>query len=238
MAKSGRGALYMVWGQEIEPVLQRSLASLKAVHPELPVEVVRLSADPNTLQSLLEKAAMFDRTPFAETVFLDADTIVLERLDFGFIQAQRFGLACTISEYPWARYYKGLADRGDMIDYSTGVLFFTEAAKPVFDWWQKLAPELDSSVLLAHEGKVAIRPANDQASFSEAVNRVGISPFVLPRNWNFRYPVDRNFVGPIKIWHSYFPLPPDVAKIAAYYRQPGALIQPAELSAPLTPRTT
>lgn len=124
-----------------------------------------------------------------------------------------------------------------MIDYSTGVLFFTEAAKLVFDCSQKLAPELDSSVLLAHKGKVAIRPANDQASFSEAVNRVGMSPFVLPHNWNFRYPVHRSFVGPVKIWHSYFPLPPDLAKIAAYYRQPDALIQPAELSPPLPPRT-
>lgn len=96
MAKSGRGALYTVWGQEIEPVLQRSLASLKAVHPELPVDVIRLAADPNMLQSLLEKAAMFDRSPFAETVFFDADTVVLDWLDFGFTQAQRFGIACTI----------------------------------------------------------------------------------------------------------------------------------------------
>jgi hypothetical protein len=232
MPKTGRGVLYMIWGQEIEPVLERSLASVKAVHPELPTEIVRLSANPNTLESLLEKAAMFDRSPFAETLFLDADTIVLDRLDFGFTQAQRFGLACTISEYPWARYYKGLADRGDMIDYSTGVLFFTEAAKPIFDWWQKLAPTLDSSALLAHAGKIVTRPANDQGSFSEAINRLAISPFVLPRNWNFRYPVDRSFVGPLKIWHSYYPLPPDVAKIAAYYRQPDALIQPAELSAP------
>jgi hypothetical protein len=42
-------------------------------------------------------------TPFEETLFLDADTVPLGRLDFGFEQAQRFGLACCICEVPWAR---------------------------------------------------------------------------------------------------------------------------------------
>lgn len=232
MAQSGRGVLYMVWGSEIEATLQRSIASVKTIHPELPVEVVRLSADPNSLESLLEKAAMFDRSPFAETVFLDADTVVLDRLDFAFGKAQRFGLACVISEYPWARRYRGLASHGDLIEYNTGVLFFTAGAKSLFEWWARLAPQVDSSALFAKDGKPAVMPCNDQASFAAAIDQANFSPFVLPHNWNFRYPIHRSFVGPIKIWHSYWPVPSDLLRIADYYRQPDAMIQPAELSPP------
>lgn len=229
MAQSGRGVLYMVWGSEIEATLQRSLASVKAIHPELPIEVVRLGADPNSLQSLLEKAAMFDRSPFAETLFLDADTVVLDRLDFGFEKAQRFGLACCICESPWARRYRGLASAGEMIEYNTGVLFFTAGAKPVFDLWPLLAAEIDSSSLFAKNGKPVVMPANDQASFAAAVNRAGISPFVLPLNWNFRYEFQKSFFGPIKIWHSYWNVPPSLAPLTDYYRKPDSVIQYVEL---------
>ncbi|MEJ0070814.1 MAG: hypothetical protein WDO24_21130 [Pseudomonadota bacterium] len=37
---------------------------------------------------------MFEHSPFETTVYLDADTVVLGRLDYGFEMAERFGLAC------------------------------------------------------------------------------------------------------------------------------------------------
>src|SRR4051794_26811284 len=97
------GVVYVVWG-DVEQSLQRSIASLRAVHPELPVHVRRLSEG----ASLFDKSAMFDFTPFDHTLYLDADTIVLGRLDFGFESAARYGLACCINECPWARRYAGL----------------------------------------------------------------------------------------------------------------------------------
>jgi hypothetical protein len=235
MTKSGRGVLYMVWGDEIEATLQRSLASVKRHHPELPIEVMRLKVDPNAPESLLQKANMFDRSPFAESVYLDADTIVLDRLDFAFERARRFGLACAICEYPWARRYRGLADRGDLIEYNTGVLFFAEAARSVFETWRDLASEVDSSAIFAKDGKPAVMPFNDQASFAAAIERASFSPFVLPHNWNFRYPIQRSFVGPIKIWHSYWPVPADLERVSEYYRNPDAMIQPVELNSPQRP---
>jgi len=129
MPKSGRGVLYVVWGNKIEPILQRSIVSLKATHPELPVEIVRTSGAENEPRSLLEKSRMFELSPFEETLYLDADTIILERLDFAFEKAREFSIACCICEAPWARRYAGLSNRGDMIEYNTGVLFFTERAK-------------------------------------------------------------------------------------------------------------
>ena len=225
MKTAERGVVYMVWGAKIEPVLQRSLASLRAHHPELPVEVIRIEADPSTNKSLLAKAEIFARTPFHETLYLDADTVVLDRLDFGYEKARQFGLACCICEAPWARRYGGLAGRGDMIEYNTGVLFFTETAEPVFALWQEMAPQLDSSIKFYLRDRLVTMAFNDQASFAAAIERAAISPFVLPRNWNFRADLERSFIGPLKIWHSHTPVPAPINDICAYYRRDNAIIQ-------------
>src|SRR5262245_21729104 len=120
--KAKRGILYMRWGPNA-PVLERSLRYVRAIHPELPVHVVELPAE----ASLLDKAGMYDHSPYEETLFLDVDTVVLDRLDFGFEMAVKHGLACCICENPWARRYGGI--KGDLIEYNTGVLFFTKDGK-------------------------------------------------------------------------------------------------------------
>jgi hypothetical protein len=81
-AMSKRGVIYMVWGrnEKIERAFERSKKSVNTVHPELPVEVIRLDDANDPCKGLLEKAQMFERTPFRETLFLDADTVVLGRL--------------------------------------------------------------------------------------------------------------------------------------------------------------
>src|SRR5438067_9971407 len=96
-----RGVLYVKWGNRLDHALARSVASLKAVHPDLPIHVHELPV----ASSLLDKANMFDWTPFQETLYLDVDTVVLGRLDYGFERAQRHTLACAICECPWARRY-------------------------------------------------------------------------------------------------------------------------------------
>lgn len=201
---SRRGILYITWGDKADSVLERSLASAARHHGELPVHVERLpeSAD------LLEKANMMAMTPFAETLYLDADTVVLGRLDFGFDKAMRHGLACAVCECPWARRYTGIA--GDLVEYNTGVLFFTQAARPVFDAWQRLAPAVDSSIPIFVGEKLAHMPINDQAGFALAVERTGFLPFVLPMNWNFRPKWHKSFFGPVKIWHDYGDVPAEI----------------------------
>ena len=131
----------MVWGEYGASTLKRSRQSLARVHPDMPVEVIELPAD----STLLDKARMMELSPFEETLFLDADTVVLDDLSYGFEQARRFGLACSICECPWARRYAGLS--GDMVEYNTGVLFFTEFARPVFNAWRSCVAEIDSSIL-------------------------------------------------------------------------------------------
>ena len=219
-----RGVIYIVWGSRIEPWLERSMASLKAVHPELPVEVFRLGEVDDPVKGLLEKSKMMRLTPFEETLFLDADTVVIDRLDFGFEKAAQFGFACAICECPWARRYSATF-KDESVEYNTGVLFFTRKAAPVFELWEKYAPAVDSTIVFLLDGKKAGQRYNDQAAFAKAVADSGMQPFVLPLNWNYRPQFYRTFFGPLKVWHGYAAVPAEMEKNAQYYRRPNAIIQ-------------
>lgn len=219
-----RGVIYMVWGDKVEAALQRSRRSLAAVHPELPVEVIRLEVD-DPIEGLLEKASMFRRSPFRETLFLDADTVVLGRLDYAFDKARRFGLACSICECPWARRYAAL--EGDTIEYNTGVLFFDDKARAVFEAWERLVGQVDSSIDLidVRSNQMHTMPHNDQGAFAAAIEECGVSPFVLPLNWNLRAEFQRSFFGPVKIWHDYGDPPDWLIEMNKYYEDSGSIIQ-------------
>lgn len=201
-----RGALYIVfdgYDPRVDAALERSIKHLAIVHPELPVHVERLTAG----STLLDKAKMADITPFDSTVFLDADTVVLGRLDHGFHKAEIHGLACCICECPWARRFSGLRERGDIQEYNTGVLFFTKGAAEVFDGWkQNIA--IDSSLqFLGKDGAVETMPYNDQAAFALAIDDTVFNPWVLPKNWNYRPIWEHTLFGPCVIYHDYAPVP-------------------------------
>jgi hypothetical protein len=183
--KIGRGVLYIVWGSNPKHDLRRATEAVGRIHPELPIEVVRL--DENT-DGFHAKARMFSLSPFRETVFHDADTLILSRLDFAFEKAAQFGIACCIDPSPWARKYS--ICEGEMIEYNTGVIFFTETARATFEAWERLTEQHRSDTKL-----------NDQATFAAAVAHSNINPFVLPPNWNFYASVMPSLLAPLKIWH-------------------------------------
>lgn len=218
-----RGVLYLVWGEGVEAVLARSCASVRQIHPELPIHVERLPRGSN----LLDKARMSELSPFEETLYLDADTVVLGRLDYAFDRAVQFGLACSICECPWARRYAGLC--GDLVEYNTGVLFFTRRAQSLFDGWKCRVRRVDSSILFLNDGQLCRMALNDQAAFAQTVAEAGVSPFVLPQNWNFRPPWHKSFFGPIKIWHDYRPVPEEIVGWSAEQSLENSVIQYVEL---------
>jgi protein O-GlcNAc transferase len=203
-SKAKRGILYMIWGDDPKhhATLQQSIDSVKKYHPELPIHVEKLADG-----GKINKTRICNITPFDETLFLDNDTIVMDRLDFGFEKAGRHGLACVINECPWARRYSDKRLTGDMVEYNSGVLFYTKQAKPLFDTWNKIFPTTDATIRHIVGGKSSLMPVADQGSFALAFQETGFLPFVLPINWNFRAEYYRRFCGPLKIWHSYNKIP-------------------------------
>jgi hypothetical protein len=165
---------------------------------------------------------MFDIAPFEETLYLDIDTTVLGRLDFAFDKAIKHDVACSICECPWARRYVGVS--GDIIEYNTGVLFFTKKAKPLFDAWAECATKFTA---LQHivDNNVIVVPLNDQGGFAVAADTLGFSPFTLPLNWNFRPEWQYSFFGPIKIWHDYGDVPEAVQRVNEYYEGTDSIVQ-------------
>lgn len=219
-----RGILSIYWGDESKLPIDRLKASVKKFHPELPHKIIKVEAPSGDPSSLNQKAAMFDLSPFEETLFLDLDTVVLGNLDFGFQKAMQFGLALSICEAPWARRYPKLF-KGDEIEYNTGVIFFTKKSRPVFDSWKELARLVDSSMLGVGDDGAFTMAANDQGSFALAIERTGFNPFILPLNWNFRPIWQKSFFGPVKIWHGYDDPPAFFGELGEYYSNSDSIIQ-------------
>ena len=226
-----RGVLYVYWGDRAAAVAERSMASLRRHHPELPIHVERLPDGLDPELGLSAKARMFAMSPFESTLFLDADTVVLDRLDFAFEKAERFGLACSICECPWARRFAGLS--GDVVEYNTGVVFFSSAAGAIFQAWEAASATVDSSTLWidAHGAGRGMR-FNDQAAFAAAVEGSGMAPFVLPANWNFRPEWHRSVFLPIKIWHDYRDVPERLAAMSEACAQGGQPVRYVEFARP------
>jgi len=219
-----RGILSIYWGDEFKLPIERLKASVKRFHPELPHEIIKVEAPSGDPGSLNQKAAMFELSPFEETLFLDLDTVILGNLDFGFEKAKQFGVAISICEAPWGRRYPKIFS-GDEVEYNTGVIFFTKKAKVVFDKWLDLALSIDSSILCVGDRGVGTISANDQGSFALAIEQTGFNPFVLSLNWNFRPQWHKSFFGPIKIWHDYADPPPFFNELNNYYSNPDSIIQ-------------
>jgi hypothetical protein len=220
-----RGIISIVWGDEAKLPLERLRRSIEKYHPELPYRVIRVEASSDAFRSLNHKANMCALSPFEETLFLDADTVVMSRLDYGFERAHFHGMALAICECPWARRYQEIFD-SDEVEYNTGVIFFTRKAEAVFTEWSALVQTVDSSIrFVKSDGQPAVMPANDQGSFALAIENTMFNPFVLPLNWNFRPRWHRSFFGPIKIWHDYSDPTPALEEMNSYYASENHVIQ-------------
>jgi hypothetical protein len=215
-----RGALHIVWKGDSDPTpaLERSIASLKRWHPKLEHHVHW--AEPGS--TLLCKSAMYDLSPFDETLFLDADTVVMGNLDYGFEQANKHGMALCINANPFARRYRSMQHVGDVIEYNTGVIFWRkrdDVAK-VFDGWKRLIGMDSSSSFVGALGVYRMH-TNDQCAFSAAVSDLNFNPFVLPVNWNLQPKWQLALFGPVKVWHTYEAVPDGMAELNEEQSTPG-----------------
>ncbi len=231
---NSRGVLYIIFpgylsAESSEALLERSIASLKRWHSDLPYHVARLPEG----STLLDKAKMFDLSPFDDTLYLDIDTVVMGELTFGFTLMERFGLALSICECPWARRFKGLADQDDLIEWNTGVIFFRKSNNEIQDFfrrWKYHATVIPSSVRYNTADGPKEMACNDQASFAAAVWDAKLNPAALPMNWNFRASWQKTLFGNVKIWHHHDDPSESLEQWNAEQSKPGAIISCANLS--------
>ncbi len=218
-----RGVIWMVWGdnERVRAALPRSQDSVAKFHPELEQRVLWMPAR----MDLRCKAQMFDLSPFDQTLYLDADTVVLGKLDAGFEKAHDHGVAITINANPWALRYAALRGHGDVVEYDTGVVFFSrqQQAAMVFDAWRG-GNDLDSSSHFRAAEGICRMPVNDQCAFAAAVHATKFNPFILPVNWNFHPRWQKTIFGPVKVWHDYNAVSESILRWNETQTMPGAVV--------------
>ena len=102
VARSGRGVIYVVTGEVHTEAAQQSALSVRATNPGLRIAVFSDVSAPGEVFDYVEpiadphirsKVDHMQRTPFAETLYLDSDTRVFGPLDDLFDVLARFDLA-------------------------------------------------------------------------------------------------------------------------------------------------
>lgn len=195
------GILYIVWdnganytGWNYADLLERSIESAKAFGYKYHVHKVPGG-------NLLSKTQMYDVSPFDNTLFLDADTVLCNNPEFGFKQSSKHGLAICLERASVLKRWEPeiRLTLPDYPEYNTGVIFFKKDQRTQL-WFQAWA---DMARRLAFW--------NDQPSFALACYEYGCSPFVLPENWNYRRYCKTDFsLTPIQIWHNAEPISPEL----------------------------
>ena len=174
-------------------VLQRTINYARALHLDLPIHIQPLV--PN--QPTINKRELFDASPFQETLFLDVDAFILDRLDFGFEMAAKYGMACCIGECPWIR--RDRPGTGDLVNYNPGVLFFSKGSavfRPLGKYGEGHAPHA--------AGQSAVSPPGDDVGRRNHVfhgdGRKSADAVHSSFELEFQPRSQRTFWGPIKIW--------------------------------------
>lgn len=203
-----RGVLYIAFGERARQQAQLSIGTLRRHAPELPVAVV--SDAPLDGAELIErpdadagarayKTAMYSLSPFAETLFLDADTEVLRSPEPGFRLLRWVDLVLAqdvnrnFADNRWPHLVaeeveataREIGSSGQHMYFNSGVIFFrrNERVEAMMTAW--------------HEEWQRWR-AHDQMALLRAIHRcpVQIAPMRAP--WNTHRRQQAAFV-----WHKH-----------------------------------
>jgi lipopolysaccharide biosynthesis glycosyltransferase len=193
-----RGILYYMWGNDPKQkkLLERSIESAKKFGYDYDVVW-----DNSEYKGFRKRIDLYYKSSFDTTLYLDADTVIMDNIDYGFEMAEKYGLACCIA--PASSAYDALKQhKNDLItkmpvdlpQYNCGVLFFSERkrAEMIFEYW---------SILLT---KYIESSENDQPYLAYAMHDLNFHPYVLPKNWNYRPHLRYTGAlhGNVKILHS------------------------------------
>lgn len=226
---SNRGIVFFAWGPDwIKRVAECVRESRLPEYPvfvvtdtetdtnALPknVEVVRLVF---TLSGKARKAEFYIRLPekIGTALFIDADTRVIDDISLGFEKAEKHGIAIApaphysladFRDFRQVMTAEGITPLGQIV-YNTGVIFATPHrpdVRAVFDLTLKFAQKYQDKVW------------NEQPYLSLAMELLNFNPYTLSPSFNHRA-FGELISGPIRIWHSYEPLPPNASSLEKGY---------------------
>ena len=220
------GVVYVVFGKQAQALCAKSLASLRKYNPDLPVVVVgdmpmykyhvrRIPWKKDTaaynakrskrfrFESGIVKPALFDISPFDNTLYLDVDTEIRGDITqgFDFLDFGDFAIAPHNHTVEWyipsrstkkskREYAETCAEFGIGAElyWNSGVFFWrkNECTKELFRLW--------------HEEWERYKPWNEQLSLMRASQRVENCEvmFIERQIWNTNQPDERT-----KIFHDY-----------------------------------
>jgi hypothetical protein len=222
-----RAVIWVNWGTSEELMLQRSTKSAEAhtnadffvisdSELHLPESVKRIPHQFSSRGFARKAEALAHAVPggYSTYLFLDADTVVLDDISFGFEQAKRFGIAIAAAPtYLLDEYHRtaeilekeGIGAHGQLL-FSTGVFFFSHEIleSGLFDAWLKLTE--------VHQ----LTMRGDQELLTVALELRNINPYVLSKSYNTRGRYD-TIIGKTRIWHQKSPVPAEINQYEKAY---------------------
>jgi hypothetical protein len=224
--KTSNGALYIITqDRRYVDMLLTSAASLKEAMPDLPITVFsqfpfNSSFIDNvvivrpTQDGFYDKARLIADSPYDRTLFIDADTFVLEPVPELFSLLDQFDCAATHEEYlstDWFARYPRQDIAASFPEFNTGILLVKRSLRT-----QQLLQQW-GDLYQAYLQEKPDQPLNDQPFFRAAVYYSDIRMATLTREYNCKFRGQGYLNKAVKILHGHvdFQLVPDHIRQAA-----------------------
>jgi len=207
-----QGAIYIITQDpRYLGLLLTSAGSLKRVMPQLPItvfsqfpvesplfeKVVRVEA---TQDGFFDKTRLMRESPYDRTLFIDADTYVVEPVPELFSLLDHFDCAATHEEYvntDWFQRYPRPDIPDSFPEFNTGILMLKRSEKVdrlLMEWG-----DLYRDYLEAKPGE----KINDQPFFRVAVYGSDVRMATLTREYNCKFRGQGYLKGKVKILHGH-----------------------------------
>ena len=219
-----RGILYIATGSSYLTEAVGSAQSVRAVWPGIRLALITDTPPPpgcfdhveivEAERSSLDKPRLIGRSPFEQTIFLDADTYCCAPLAELFDQLDRFELLAALEDGRFSTKVDPASGEERFVrvpgipelfpELNTGVIAFrrTPATSALFERWIAGYDEVLNGPLADY---------HDQPSFRAAIYRSTVQFGVLPSEYNFRLDCPGKARTQIKIIHgrwTYDPIAP------------------------------
>jgi hypothetical protein len=215
MRQMTNGAIYIITGDpRYKGLLINSAESLKRVMPNLGITVFsqfpivspafeRVVQVESSGEGFYDKTRLMQQTPYEKTLFVDADTHVVESLSDIFALLDNFDCAATHEEYlntDWWNYYPRPDIPESFPEFNTGILAFKRS--PAMD---RVLKDWSEFYQLFRQENPGFK-INDQPFFRAAVYRNDVRIATLTREYNCKFRGQGYLNGRVKILHGHVDL--------------------------------